>query len=232
MKTRSLAFFGMSVLLANSSAFADLDPATISIAKVPQVAAPASDSPDQLLTLQFQQFQPKAVQVDNGSYNFNYGNQISSFLGEAGWAGKLLDFHGAFYFEENLAFSTFSGNVSSSSTAQPGSSSYSLYLLGLDTRLMYAADWFPVKWLIPFGDAGYQYSVYYQPSSSGSESVEGGVGNFVAGGGVRIWVNRHASLNSGNSPIYLSAKYNKIFSSGGSLDLASASFLGGLSLGF
>jgi hypothetical protein len=222
----------VAICMVNATAFADIDAASI---QIDQPSKSRSSSSDQLLTLQFEQFRPQSVQIDNGSYAFDYGKQISSFLGEVGWAGKLVDFHGSFYFEENLAFSTFTGNISrNSGGAQPslGSSSYSLYLFGLDTRLMYAADWFPAKWLIPFIDGGYQYTAYYQPASTGLESVQGGVGNFVSGGGMRFWLNRRSSLENGNNPIYLSAKYNKIFNSASSLNLASSSVLGGMSLGF
>jgi hypothetical protein len=193
----------------------------------------SSSSYDQLVTLQFGQFRPQSLQIANGIYSFNYGNQTSSFMGEAGWAIQLLHTYGSFFFEENLAFSTFSGNAiqNQGSNLQISSGSYSLYLFGFDTRLMYAADWFPVKWVIPFADGGYQYTVYDQSASSGVESVQGGVGNFVAGGGLRLWLNRGSSLSGGSTPLYLSAKFNKIFSNSGSLDLASTSFFGGVSLG-
>ena len=63
---------------------------------------------DQLVTLQVGQFTPTSIQTSNGTYNFSYGHG-SSFLAECGWAIKLLDVGsngGAFYFEENLGFSS------------------------------------------------------------------------------------------------------------------------------
>jgi hypothetical protein len=187
---------------------------------------------DQLVTLQIGQFQPNSLQTSNGTYNFNYGHG-TSFLAEGGWQMKILNVGasgGSFYFEENLAFSSFSGNSVQGGPSPSGSSTYTMDLFGLDTRLLYAADWFPLKILTPFVDGGYQYSIYYQPGNSGLDSAEGGVGNPVAGAGARILLNRGALLNGGN-PIYLSGKYNRIFSVSNSVNLASSSFMGGLSLG-
>jgi hypothetical protein len=182
--------------------------------------------------LQIGQFTPNALQTTNGAYTFNYGHG-SSFLAEGGWAMKILNVGasgGSFYFEENLGFSSFSGNSVQNSSAPTGSSSYTLDLFAFDTRLMYAADWFPISIITPFVDGGYQYSIYFQPGTSGLDSTEGGVGNPVAGAGARILLNRGAFI-SGGSPIYLSGKYNRIFSVSNSVDLASSSFMGGLSLG-
>lgn len=187
---------------------------------------------DQLVTLQVGQFTPNSIQTSNGSYNFSYGHG-SSFLAEGGWALKILDVGssgGSFYFEENLAFSSFSGNSVQGAATSTGSSSYTLDLFGFDTRIMYTADWFPWKIVTPFADGGFQYSIYYQPGSSGFDSAEGGVGNPVAGVGARILLNRGAFVG-GSNPVYLSGKYNRIFSVSNSVDLASSSFMGGLSLG-
>jgi hypothetical protein len=187
---------------------------------------------DQLVTLQIGQFTPNSIQTSNGAYNFNYGHG-TSFLAEGGWALKILSAGtsgGSFYFEENLAYSSFSGNSVQNVSVPNGSSSYTLDLFGFDTRLMYAADWFPLTWITPFVDGGYQLSIYYQPGSSGLDSTEGGVGNPVAGAGARILLNPGA-FTSGGNPIYLSGKYNRIFSVSNSVDLASSSFMGGLSLG-
>jgi hypothetical protein len=103
-------------------------------------------------------------------------------------------------------------------------------VLGIDARLMYAGDWFPWKPLIPFVDGGYRYSVFYQPGQGGLDAAEGGVGNPVAGLGLRFWLNRRASLN-GSTPFFLSAKAERVFPAQNSLNLAATSFFGGLSIG-
>jgi hypothetical protein len=240
MKSILLTLFMAALTWVASARAADtvLDPSNFPtyLPKSMQVEEPpkhTSSSYDQLITLQLGEFRPQSIQIANGIYNFDYGNQVSSFMGEAGWAIKLLKTKGTFYFEENFAFSTFSGSTTQSSNQdlQVQSQSFSLYLFGFDTRLMYAADWFPEKWVIPFADAGYQYTIYDQSASAGVESAQGGVGNFVAGGGLRFWLNRSSSLDGGDMPLFLSAKVNRIFSSGNSLDLASTSFLGGVSVG-
>jgi hypothetical protein len=231
LKIVSILLIGQALALTGV-ARADIDVSQIKIEQPPKEDKDSSPY-DQLLNVQFGSFSPQSVQISNGSYNFNYGG-ASSLLGEVGWAGKLFNAWGSVYFEENVGFTTFSGNVSQSSSGQgmPSiNSSYSVYFLILDSRLMYTADYFPVKWAVPFADAGYQYAFYYQGASSGLQSVEGGAGNFVSGAGMRFWLNRRASLERGGMPLFLMAKYNHVFSSGGSLDLASSSVMGGVSLG-
>ena len=190
---------------------------------------------DQIFTLQIGRFAPDSLQLDNGTYTFTYGNSevdpVSSFLGELGWAPKLLSFAGAFYLEENLCFSIFHGGAGQSAELPPlSNATYSLLLFGFDTRLMYAATWFPIRRLIPFADGGYQYTIYYQPGSSGFESAQGGVGNLAAGAGLRVWLNPASSM-AGFPPFFISAKVNRIFPASNGVNLGSTSFLGGVSIG-
>jgi hypothetical protein len=188
---------------------------------------------DQLFTLQLSQFKPVSLQLTNGTYNFNYGDHVSSAMAEAGWALKVADFasYGSFYLEGNLAFSAFGGSSVQASGPTSGGSSYSLDLFGVDARLMYAGDWFPWKRLTPFVDGGYLYTVFYQPGNSGMDSVTGGVGNPVAGAGLRLWLNRTTALRSGGNAFYLTGKFNRIFPANDGVNLASSSVFGGVSLG-
>jgi hypothetical protein len=206
--------------------------ATVANIRIEEPALHSTSSYDQLVSFQFGQYHPQSTQISNGTYNFDYGTG-HTFTGELGWALKLMEpgaHFGAFYLEEGLAFSSFSGNIQTNPSVQLSANSYSLYLFGLDSRVMYAAEWFPWKSLVPFADGGYQYTFYYQPGSSGLESVNGGVGNFVAGGGARLWLNRDGSIR-GAMPIFITAKVNRIFPQANTLNLASTSFLGGLTLG-
>jgi hypothetical protein len=215
MRIHGLAF--AFALALSAPARAELDAASIGIARPADTAAYS----EQLFTLQAEPFSPASVAIDNGSYRFDYGNQLRSVLGELGWAGQLFRLGGAVSFEENLAFTTFSGQSSATGSA------YSLSFLGFDTRLMYSADWFPAKWLVPFVDGGYQYTLYYQSAPTGLESASGGVGNAVAGAGARLRLTRSTSTTA----FYLSLKYNRIFAGSSSIDLGSSSAFGGLSLG-
>jgi hypothetical protein len=234
MRIKNTLVFAASLmaLVGASSVYADTTDlsALQSTIKIEEPVTQTNATYDQLVTLQFGSFKPASVQITNGSYRFNYGNNISSYMGEAGWALRLFELGGAFYIEENLAFAEFSGSAVENASVQPGGTSYSMDLFGFDTRLMYAADWFPWKPLVPFIDGGYQYSIYFQPGTSGLDSVSGGVGNPVAAGGLRLWLNRAASLN-GNHPVFLMAKVNRIFGTSNSVDLESTSFFGGVSFG-
>lgn len=189
----------------------------------------------QLFSVQAQGFQPQSLRIDNGTYIFNYvspdGSPMRSFLLELGWAPKLLEWHGAFYLEGQFAFSLFHGGAAEvSDLPQLDSVSYSLFLFGLDTRIMYAATWFPWKLLIPFFDGGYLYSILYQPGYSGLESAQLGVGNAVASLGLRFWLNRQSS-QEGGPPFFLILRLNRVFSRAGDVNLGSTALSGGLSLG-
>jgi hypothetical protein len=205
--------------------------ANLSNIKIEEPTLHPTSSWDQMAMIEFGKFTPSSVQVTNGSYRFNYGNNASTYMGEAGWALKLFSFGGSFYVQEGLAFSALSGSAMNNSNAQPVSSSYTLDLFGLDSRLVYAADWFPWKPLIPFAEGGYQLTVFYQGGSSGLDSVSGSVGNPVAGAGLRLWLNRRASMSGNSLPVFLVGKANRIFTSSNDVNLAATSFLGGVSFG-
>jgi len=189
----------------------------------------------QLLTLQVQSFHPTSLQVSNGTYAFNYidskSNTLSTILFEMGWAPKLFDFFGSFYVEELLNFAPFHGGTAVVSDLPALSySTYSLFIIGLSTRIMYAATWLPWKLLIPFLDVGYQYSIFYQTGSSGLESAQGGVSNTVGALGLRFWLNQTEPFKN-SPPLFLILRLNQIFSNPGSVNLESTSLSGGLSLG-
>lgn len=227
----SIVFFGaasFACLSFSARAFADEE--TAASVKIDEPLANTSSSVDQLLTISLGSFQPESVLVANGSYVFDYGTHPASFQAQAGWAFKLFEMYGGFYLEGTVALSTFKGNAIQGAGSTLAASSYSLGLLGLDSRLMYSGDWFPWKRLVPFVDGGFRYSVYYQPGDSGLESVEGGVGNPVMGAGLRLWLNRDSSL-AGNMPWFLSARVDRIFPVADSMNLASLSVYGGISLG-
>jgi hypothetical protein len=230
MKTQITLLVTLIFMVAGT---AQAEEATMSNIKIEEPAHSESSvtSSDQFVSIAFGAFSPNSVQISNGTNQFNYGSKISTYMGQAGWGIKLFDLGGAFYFEENLGFSELSGNAVGSGPGQTtASSSYSVDFFGLDTRLMYAADWFPWKRLIPFVDGGYLYTFYYQPGSSGLDSVSGGVGNPVAGGGLRFWLNRSSAMN-GARPVFLTAKVNRIFTTSNSVDLSSTSVFGGVSFG-
>jgi hypothetical protein len=228
MKTQ-LVLLTLAICLVSSARAEEANMSNIKIEEPAHSATEVANS-DQLVSLAFGAFSPSSVQLSNGTNNFNYGKNVSSYMGQAGWAIKLFDLGGAFYFEENLGFSELSGTAVANGGGQTASASYSVDLFGLDTRLMYAADWFPWKRLIPFAEGGYLYTFYYQPGSSGLDSVSGGVGNAVAAGGLRFWLNRQGSMN-GAHPVFLTGKVNRIFTSSNSVDLASTSIFGGVSFG-
>lgn len=228
MKTQ-IALLVLSVLFVTSARAEEANMSNIKIEQ-PSSSETSVASSDQFVSLAFAPFAPASVQISNGAYNFNYGQKTSTYMGQAGWGIKLFDLGGAFYLEENLGFSELSGNAISVTGSQTASASYSVDFFGLDTRLMYEASWFPWKRLIPFLDGGYLYTLYYQPGNSGLDSVSGGVGNAVAGGGLRFWLNRQSAMN-GAHPVFLTGKVNRIFTSSNSVDLTSTSFFGGVSFG-
>jgi hypothetical protein len=191
----------------------------------------------QLFMIQAGSFSPHSVSVSNGDYKFNYDSEATeSYVVEAGWALRLFDLLGAFHFEENLDFTSVQGTAPSSISGNQQSQDLKLYLVGLDTRIMYSMEWFPWKRLIPFVDGGYRYTFYSQSGPSDLESAQGGVGNAVFGAGLRFWVNRRTFTGDSLSqrftsiPVFLTAKFNRIYSSGGDLDLGSDSYLAGIAI--
>jgi hypothetical protein len=233
----SIRIWSLLSVLALTAAFQtqaalaeDGEPATLSSIKIDDAPFNSSSASDQLFTFSLGSFQPSSVVVSNGSYQFDYGSRPTSFQAQASWALKLADLAGGLYVETTLAFSTFSGTAIQNPGSQLTSSSYGLGLFGLDARMMYAGAWFPWKPLVPFVDAGYRYSVFYQPGASGLESAEGGVGNPVAGAGLRLWLNRHASMG-GSTPLYLTAKVDRIFPVDQNVNLASTTLYGGIAIG-
>jgi len=192
----------------------------------------------QMFSIQAGPFQPKSASISNGSYAFDYGSASHSILVEAGWSARLFWALGNFYFNENFAYTQFSGVAPPAAVGTNADSSLSMNLFGLDTRLVDSLEWFPVRWAIPFLEGGYQYTFYNQSGSVDLDSVQGGVGNIVAGAGFRFWVNRRDSdrvdtVHSYESfPIFVTLKWNRIFAnSSNNLNLADSSFLGGLSIG-
>ncbi len=233
---KKLPLIVLASLGIQASALAAATPVSSSIAQQDSSPPPYT----QLFTLQAGEFTPAGIRLSNGNYAFNYGNgQLNSYLVEAGWAARLFEFLGSVYIEENVGFSTFSGTVASSPLPLSTGKSLSLYLVGLDSRAMYAMDWFPWKVMIPFVEGGYQYMLYNQAGSTDIESAQGGVGNLVAGAGVRLWLNRKASIshddisNYAKIPIFVTAKVNRIVpSANSSVDLSSTLYLAGISVGF
>jgi hypothetical protein len=192
----------------------------------------------QLFSIQAGPFQPKSAVISNGSYAFDYGSATKSFLLEAGWSTHLFWAFGNFYFNENFAYSQLSGVAPPAAIAGNTDSSLSVNMFGFDTRLVDALEWFPVRWIIPFFEGGYQYTFYSQSGSVDLDSVQGGVGNPVAGAGLRFWVNRRDSgrvdtVHAYESfPVFVTLKWNRVFSnSSNGLNLADSSVLGGLSIG-
>jgi hypothetical protein len=192
----------------------------------------------QMFSIQAGPFQPKSAVISNGSYAFDYGSATHSFLVEAGWSARLFWAFGNFYFNENFAYSQLGGVTPPAAIAGNVDSTLSMNLFGLDTRIVDSLEWFPVHWAIPFIEGGYQYTFYNQSGSVDLDSVQGGVGNPVAGAGFRFWVNRRISdrvdtVHSYESfPIFITLKWNRIFpNSSNGLNLADSSVLGGLSIG-
>lgn len=196
-----------------------------------------SASYDQLISVEAGPIHPGSLDISNGSYDFRYGDaSLDSYLLEIGWSANLFHFLGSVHLKESLALTRFSGGVQGSQIGA-GDQTMAVNLIGFDTRISHDWDWFPWKSLVPFVEAGYQYTLYYQSGSSDLESAQGGVGNAVAGAGLRLWLNRSASLSGDHVnryaafPVFLTARVNRIFTNPGGLDLASTSFMGGVSFG-
>ena len=213
------------------------------IGRMPETT-PTTDRITQLFSVEMGRLQPKSVMASNGDYNFEYNSDsLSAPMVEVGWSIRLLSLGpvGALSFSEGLGYANFSGPGTSTSTGTSGVTSTSqdlhINLLSFDSRLVYTADWFPWKMLIPFASAGYQYTFFNQTGSSDLDSVQGGVGNLVYGAGLRFWVNR-GQFTTGNFesryehiPFYLTARYNHISTNGQTMDLASDSYFGGIEVG-
>ncbi|MGZ3696826.1 MAG: hypothetical protein ACXWPM_06295 [Bdellovibrionota bacterium] len=198
----------------------------------------SSEGPGQLFTVQAGPYQPAGINITNGNYAFTYkGDSLNSFMVQVGWAARLFHLLGEVSIEESLGYSNFSGIASASNLPNSQGQSLSVNVLSLDSRIMHSWDWFPWKPLVPFVDGGYQFAFYHQGGPSDLESAQGTVGNFVAGGGLRFWVNYWRSLSTDHvsryteMPVYLTARVTRIFSSGSSIDLSSTVFMGGLSIG-
>lgn len=187
---------------------------------------------NQFFSIQAGPYRPAALSLSNSNGTFEYtGTSLNSYLVEPGWGIELFHFAGAFYFEENLAISMFKAGL------PDNSGSLSLYMLGADTRLKHALEWFPVRAIVPFWEVGYQYTFYSQSGPSDFESAQGSVGNFVAGAGVDLWINalfsrtRDTVKGYDSMPLFLSAKVNRVFDRRSSVDLGDISYMAGLSLG-
>jgi hypothetical protein len=229
MRTNAfLAFTAVCILLLPRSVWAETS----------ETVEHSDSSYSQLVTLEAGPFRPAGIVLSNGSYSFEYGKEtLDSYLVEAGWSDKLLNFLGGIYIQEGIGFSTFSGTAPTFQEGTTTSRPLSAYLLSLDTRVMHAWEWFPWKRLIPFYEVGYQYTFYYQAGPSDLESSQGGVGNFVGAAGLRLWLNRNSSLSEdhvnrfASFPIFLTAKVNHIFPQNNGVNLESTTLLAGLSFG-
>lgn len=193
---------------------------------------------NQLVTVQAGPFRPASIALSNGSYAFNYGTEsLDSYMVEVGWSARVFKLIGSWSFEENIAFSSFTGALTTVQNSVSGTQSLSAYMMGLDTRAMWAMDWFPWSSLIPFVDGGYQRTFYYQSGSSDLESAQGSVGNLVVGAGLRLWLNRTSSMSGDHVnrfaafPFFLTAKVNHIFPIDSGLNLSSTDIMAGLSVG-
>ena len=229
MNFNKLILIGLSLSILAAAPAAHADDENLSAIKIEEPSGYGKSTLDQIVTLQLMPYQPSSLKVTNGNYSFDYGD-ASTVMVEASWATKLFSPFGSFYLQEGIGYSQFGGN----SVQTPGTvsaSSYNLNVFGFDSRIMYTADFFPWKALLPFADAGYLYSFYYQPGTSGLDSTGGGVGNFVSGAGLKLCLNPKALRTASGNPWFLSAKYNWIFDNASSVNFASTSFAGGLSIG-
>lgn len=195
---------------------------------------------EQMLSVQAGPFKPRSIQFTNWNNNsFNYDSTaLNSFMVELGWGIELTKIGGtALSLTPNIGYSAFSLKLPPTLTANPGNVSVSLHMFNIDTRLAQSWQTFPIEWIVPFWEAGYQLSLYNQTSTSDLTAGEGTASNFVAAAGLRFWLNRSASLNSEfpnryiTLPVFLTAKVNRIFSNNAGVDPASTSVLGGVSVG-
>lgn len=195
---------------------------------------------DQVLTLQAGPYKPRAVTFTNWNNNtFVYDDAtLQSVMIQLGWGVQLFRKGGSsFYLNENLAYSSFRLKLPENFAANPGNLSVTLRFFSFDTRLSQAWETFPVKALIPFWEAGFLYTLYSQLGTSDLLNGEGTAINFVAGAGLRYWINQPSSLGTEFAgryaalPIFLTAKLNQIFRNSSSVDPSATTFLAGLAIG-
>jgi hypothetical protein len=197
---------------------------------------------DQMLTVTVGPYTPKNISFTNWNNNsFDYSDQTrSTFLAELGWSIQLFEVGPtSLYFSEGLAFSTMSLKLAPNllSNPAPGTSSVTFHMFGFDSRLMQAWETCPLEALVPYWDFGVQYTLYNQSGASDLVAGEGSASNLVAGLGLRYWVNRSSSISREypghykSIPIFLTAKFNRIFSNSAGFDPAGSTVVGGLSVG-
>lgn len=213
---------------------------------LPQASKASSDANyQQIISFSAGIFNPASASISKGSYVFNYdADSTHTAIFEVGGATRLFWVGGAIYLNTNLTYMRFKGSFAPY-TIQPlllsdvkaNASDLSVNLFGLDTRITHAWEWFPIHWIIPFLEAGYTYTFYSQFGSSDFDSVQGGTGNPTAGAGIRFWLNPSASVRSDDTqsyfsiPVFLTLKWNQIFSNGEPLDLAYSGLIFSASFG-
>jgi hypothetical protein len=240
MKLITAVLFSLMLIVATHSALAsdDTNGGASSTAALTHEDT-SSQRYTQYFSIEAGRFQPSSLNVGNGDYNFQYGSDAtaSSFV-EAGWAIRLLHFRylGSISLAEGLGYTGFSGTATSALGSANSPENLRVNILALDSRLRYSADWFPWEYLVPFVDAGYLYSFYDQSGQSDLDSAQGGVGNFVAGAGLRFWVNRR-QFNNGdfesrflNIPFFISLRYSHVYPNHENVDMASDSWIGGVEI--
>jgi hypothetical protein len=221
------AFLIVTLLISGAAAHADETPPSVSTS--PGASGPARyDEPQEFLSIQAGPYHPEAATVSNGTYSFSYGDDsLNTALLEAVFGHRLARWSpGSLFLEAGVAYAGFSAAVSN----------LHLNTVGVDGRLGFYFDRLPMAWLIPFVDAGGQYTLYFQSGDTDFDSAQGTTWNFVAGAGLRFWLNpssldRDYFARSPGFPIYLSLKVNQLFPSAGGLNLAATDWLAGLSVG-
>lgn len=195
---------------------------------------------DQMLTLEAGPYKPKSINFTNWNNNsFNYDDTaLSSFTAQLGWAMSVVKTdHFMFSLSESLDYSNFNYALPATMAANPGNVSVSMHMFSFDTRIQQSWTSSPILSIIPFWEAGYMISLWNQNGVDDLTAGEGTAGNFVAGLGVRYWINRSASLNHefpnrySALPVFITAKVNQIFSNNGGVDPADTTVVGGLSIG-
>ena len=185
----------------------------------------------QTLSIEVGSFHPQSISISNSDQRFDYSShQLDSYAVEPQWSVKIFHFLGAFSISEGLPISLFSGTLST------GGSSVSLFTLGADTRLKYSMEWLPLTWIIPFLEAGYQYTLYRQSGETDLESVVGSTGNWAIGAGIDLWVNGVFNngadrVEHGSTPIFLTVKFNRLLPSASNVNLGYSSLVLGFGLG-
>jgi hypothetical protein len=189
-----------------------------------------------LLSLEGGYFRPDRVEIRNLDYTYAYDTDArTSFQLRLSDALRVVRFGGqSLYVQAGVSYSLMRMRLPASYAGNPGNQSLSLNLFGLEARLSHAWESCPIRALIPFWDAGYRYTYYEQSGPSELEAADGGVGNVVVGGGLRYWLNRPSSFEHLQSwgGVFLTARAEHIFNSGGPINLASTNFLGGLAVAF